>query len=280
MRTSSKHFILIILVCFIVEPFIIQGAYTSEPFTELGADYLDKDNGTFSIGYINTTGNFVSSGYLAETDAGNGIVTAGPATLTSQDLDKYADFQTAWATTATIWNASMFSSITMTSPVTCIGVRIIVGAVAGKRFEVWAGWQGATYEEMLIPRGSYIYSDATSLTYFYISAAQRASIEDWETYLAASGIMHFRFKEANADQLVNGASVTIELHFYTSTGTDLFFQYLLYAGILNLVIALAMTKAFNPLGYRRRRRRYRPRRRYFRRRRYRPRRYSRRRRRY
>lgn len=254
-RKSTKHFCIIVALVFIIQPFLLQNAYTAEAFDELGTTFLASGQASTSIGYLNTTGSYVSSGVLAESDTADGEVTFGPATMAAQDLDKAADMQTAWTTASTIWNATCFSSVTMDDPVITIGLRIFrVGGDEGVPMEVWGGWQGAAYDEMLITEGHYIYTSEDDLTYFHISAAQREDIEDIQGVLA-SAIMHFRFREANADELITGASFEVEVHLYTDTGSDTFYTYLLYMGCLNFLIALGMTSAWNPTGGSRRRRR-------------------------
>lgn len=239
----GRNLALVMILCLFILPIGLQQVYEIGPFTEFGTTFPASGDVASTISFVNTTGNWVNSATLGEVDTADSIVTFGPASLTAQDTDERAAMYINWASTADPWNVTAFTQDD--DPITCIGIRIYAGE-SGKPISFYGGWQGAAYEQLLQARYGVIYTSETQLTYIYITDAMRANIETFETYLATSGVMTFIFLETDASEFINAANVEFEIHFFTSTGSDLFYTYLLYFGGLQFLLAVAITKYWNP----------------------------------
>ncbi len=249
----------ILIVTIALQPYLIQGTLAADTFDEYTtppgvADYLDKTDEIGYFTYVNSSGHTVTAAQT-EADGENGEVEYTLA-ATAQDTTKVASLDIPLLTTATIWNVTAFLEATDDS-IGAIGIRIGT-PTEGKPFVIKLGWEGGGghYEEFLISE-RVIFSSDDDVSTLVLSAAQIAEIEDYATPLASEN-MKLYITEADADEFVSTSVIEVELHFYQALSNATFDQYLFGAGLINILIALGMTRMWNPLrggGGRRRRRR-------------------------
>lgn len=271
MRRATKHMLLIIIVIFLIEPYIIGASYDSDDLSVFANADLTISQHATQMAYFNTSGNWIGAADETETQVSNGTWSV-TWNAVSQDTDKRATVGVeiaSYGSPSTVINATAWDQDT-TDHIVAFSFRIGT-PTEGKLFR----WEFGFQDDYDWKKGV-VYSSDTKLTMVYLTAADYAYIDEMFDVLAADSLL-LQFIEDDADQFSGTNVIEVEMHYYTTTSMAQFNEYLLYCGFLNLFVALGMTRMWNPMSGGRRRSR---RRRYRRGRRgYRPR-YSRRRRRY
>ena len=255
MRKSTQHMLIIVILVFLVEPYVIQGAYRPNDlvlYDPTGSDATDPvitDFHTYYT-YYNSTGDLIQP-TPTETQAGNGTWTF-PFDATAQDVDLKALISVTLAdggSESDTWNDTALDSATADS-IVAMGMRITTAGDTGI-FSYKCGL--ATKTDFFT---GYIRADADAISMIYFGAGFQAWLDDYAVQ-AADDAFHIYIWEEDAVELVDGAVIELELHFYSTLSTDTFNEYMLYAGALNIMLAIGMTSAWNPTrsSVRRRRRR-------------------------
>ena len=254
---SRRNLFLGLLLALVVLPVVVQDQY--DP-TELGiysdSDSLIADHYTI-LNYYNTS--VIGNAQVpTEVAAGNGTWTVDLVTV-AQDLDLASSLSVYWLDSGTVsptWNTTAFDSAT-DDYVVAIGIRIWTGT-AGEAFDMDVGFNvdRDLFHSLL---GTDIYSNENTITMIYVTDAMRTLMGDYLVNLVDDPFV-ITFKENDAASLVNGETIELEVHFYTTSSMTTFENYMLYAGVGMILIAAAETRYFNPTGTRRRRRRRRRRR--------------------
>ncbi len=252
---SRRNVALVLLLALVVQPFVIQGQYNPDDMTLFQPiastnELLIAESETL-FGYYNTSGNWISAS-IVETQVANGSWTV-TLSATAQDLDKKARvsvFLKSSGVVSPYWNSTAWDQDT-TDGIVAYSVRITAGT-DGYPVTYQVGWSG--HATILGNYDDNVIYTSDSLSTVPTTAAQYALIDEYEDIIAGD-MMAFGYQESDASQFVDAAVVEIELHFYSSVAIDTFNEYMLYCGLLNVLIAGAMTKYWNPTGRRRRRRR-------------------------
>lgn len=248
------------IICLLVIPFVVQGQYNPSALDVYGSsDHVIADTATWFY-YMNTSGYYLSAS-MTETQDGNGTWDSALVS-TAQDNDLQAEIKVWFPQTASgaddKYNVTAFDSDT-DDHIVAIGVRIM-GADAGIPIQ-WCMGFDHDVNRFHSYSDSPILTSETELTMIYLTLADYAYFDDYVIELATDSL-NLRFRELDASQFVNAATVEIEVHFYIETSMASFNEYLLYTGVIMCLMALAMTPYWNPSGKKRHRRRYRSRSRY------------------
>lgn len=248
MRTQTKAVLGLLALMLVIQPYLLQTAYASGTLTE----YLEYPIPTTistswwtSLDYYNTSGNFIGAGQV-ESYPANSTMTMTLAT-TAQDTTKRVALRTFLAET-TIWNASCFDTdndeyvtaigITIETPsAVLLGMNIgFSGGSTDLKSCIYSGTIRSVEDRTEDNTESVLWISPDKLSYIH----QNVEMLDGYDFL-------IEFYESDADEFINGAVVEIEVRFYSGTTLTTFYQYLLWFGALNFLIALGMTRAWNPM---------------------------------
>lgn len=242
----GKALALVMILCLIVVPYVVQGQYDpSELSLYNNEDSVIADHVTKFNYYNGTTLENVWNSGPAETSVGNGTWTVdwALAATTTQDEDKRAFVTVYWqdsSTASDTWNITAFLDST-DDYITAIGFRIQTDDL-GSAFTYNMGFQ---------TDGDYwkgtCFSSASALTMIHLTASDQEWFDEYLTLLA-DDYFALSFIEEDADQFTVPMTIELEVHFYTSSDMAQFNEYMFFSGIGMLILGLAITKYWNPLG--------------------------------
>lgn len=247
MDVSRRNLMLILIMVLLVQPFIIQGVYDPSDYNIYGDYDLGVADHHTLFGYYNTSGYQITASAMVETAIENGTwSTALVSTAQDNDLPTQIRIYIDEGTVHSYINATAFDPDT-DDHIVAVGVRV-TGGTNGIPLE----WNMGFSSDPTFFRSqddSLMYTSDTRLSMYYVTAYDLNRIDSFPEL--SDDYFRIGFYEKDANVFVNGEDIEIEVHFYYSLSSDTFNEYLLYCGVINILIAFAMTKYWNPTGTRR-----------------------------
>lgn len=228
----------------VANPLILQQMYTTAELNPYLDTHHGIDNHVTYFTYYNTTGNWVTSSSLTETALANDTWKVTLAS-TAQDTSRSCLIEVAFSqASGGIWNSSCFNPDN-DEYVTAIGVRISADS-EGKALSFTAGFGNSMSHPLhnLISDSSLLLTDDEAETVYYLPPSFYAAYEANEDTIESESV-RFWFTELDADQFLNGEVITIEIAFYSGASMDVFYQWLVWLGLLNFAVAIGMTRAID-----------------------------------
>lgn len=245
MKEHTRNLAGIVLLVFILAPYMIYSGYTSTVPTSYH-DYDDNSLLISKVRYYNTTGSWLYSD-LTETFTANNTFTITPAP-SSQDEDATWNLEFWFASTSTesAWfNDTMFET-TASDRVTSIKLEIYSNdkTLTTKTVEMGFGTAaGGSDYTIICGSGTYRVEDALAdVQTFraYVPLSAYADIEDNSNYDTAPFRVVCKFATGDASQ-----TFTVKIVFEIGANYELWNQYLFLFGILFCLIAYGMTTYYD-----------------------------------
>lgn len=243
MRRDTQSLILIFCFLLLVEPWVLQSQYQGAAITEYGDLNLTLADHDTTWGYYNTSGS-IDTGTPTEVLVDNHSWSVDLAEDDPQDNERLSYYTVPFKavnTVSTKWNYTAWDT-TADEYITAIVIMFTDDSTKSGVLTVDIGFGGAGMDKLI---GTFSIQEGV-LTYIYMTTSIYAAIKANEPTIDSYQTRLY-FYESDAYHLVDGASLTFEVHFMSGTNLIVFNQYLFIFGVLNLLIALGMTRSWNPV---------------------------------
>lgn len=238
MRKQTYQFFGLLAFILLLVPILVQPYYNVGTMTVYRDTHVDlvTEVDSSSFYYWNTTGSYLSYAPV-ETLPANDTWTM-PLVAVAQDLTQSA-YLYAKIEADTLFNVTAFDQDT-TGHIISFDYRIQVDDDVGELLKLSIGIKNK--DNLFIDQVTYVTSE--SLSRYTLTTADYDEIDDATSLLAGQYFL-LTIYELDAQHLVTGATVTVEIIFYEESSYLVFDQVLLLVGIAFFVIGLVMTNAID-----------------------------------